>query len=313
MTGRDGSPPQPGDGHPASRERASELHVELARRIVEYLRRRVLDTGSHLTEKELAEEFGVSRSPIRSALAYLAEKEILERKPNRGFFVAADRARLDPDRLGLPPTVEEERVLSISRDWVEGRVPSSFSEAMFRRCYRLGRLAASRVLLRLSEDGIISRRRGLGWQFESSPDTRAANNESWFFRITVEPAAIRSPRFELDRVLAEASRRNHEVVLNGEGVEPPVRVLGDINTEFHRLIGVSSRNRFLLAAIEQQSALRRILAQAFGDREHLIGSCAEHLEILSALEQDDREEAAARMERHLAGAHDASSWRYTGT
>jgi len=43
--------------------------------------------GSHLTESALAEEYAVSRSPVRAALRELADEGLVSVEPNRGAFV----------------------------------------------------------------------------------------------------------------------------------------------------------------------------------------------------------------------------------
>ena len=228
----------------------SELQLKMARSILEYLCRRRMNAGNHLTELELVDEFQVSRSPIRGALSYLAERGIVERRPNRGYFLKVSSHELGPDGLDLPATTEEKLLVSIAGDWFENKVPRSFSEAEFRRRYELGRMAASRVLLKLSADGIITRNRGHGWQFEQTLNTRATYDESYAFRSVVEPAAIRSSSFELDRGLAEMFRRHHEAVLNASSQAAAPGTLTNIDAAFHRLLGVSSRNRFFLAVID---------------------------------------------------------------
>ena len=285
----------------------SELQLKMARSILEYLCRHGMNAGNHLTELELVDEFQVSRSPIRGALAYLAEKGIVERRPNRGFFLKVSSHELGPDGLNLPETTEEKLLVSIAGDWFENRVPRSFSEAEFRRRYELGRMAASRVLLKLSADGIITRNRGHGWQFEQTLNTRATYDESYAFRMVVEPAAILSSSFELDRGLAEMSRRHHEAVLNASSQATAPGTVTNMDAAFHRLLGVSSRNRFFLAVIERQNSLRRVMEYASWSRERRLESCVQHMDILSALERDDREEAAELMRHHLESAREFGS------
>lgn len=54
-----------------------------------------LKPGTHLDELELAERFGVSRTPIREALSLLAGEGVVEIRPRRGAVVA----QLSPRRL----------------------------------------------------------------------------------------------------------------------------------------------------------------------------------------------------------------------
>jgi DNA-binding GntR family transcriptional regulator len=292
------------DGTAAVARTPSEVQLKMARAIVEYLCRNNVNVGNHVTEQELVEEFRISRSPVRAAMSYLAERGVFEQRPNRGFFVKLDGSSLRKLSLEMPRTDEEKLLGAIAQDWFAGRVPQSFSEAEFCRRYRLGRSVATRVLFKLSDDGIILRNRGHGWRFEPSLHTPATRDESYAFRIVVEPAAILSPSFELDRGMAELCRRHHEIVLNPAPQDTSLTTLSDIDIEFHRMIGVSSRNRFFLAAIEQQNSLRRVTAYANWNKARLFGSCVGgHMEILAALERDEREEAAELMRHNLVSAH----------
>lgn len=64
--------------------------------VIEELRRRILDLslepGSSLAENELANELGVSRTPVREALILLAAEGLVEIYPQVGTFVS----RIDP-------------------------------------------------------------------------------------------------------------------------------------------------------------------------------------------------------------------------
>ncbi|MBL7488816.1 GntR family transcriptional regulator [Frankia sp. AgB1.9] len=62
-------------------------------RVVEVLRELILDNtfppGARLAETELAEQLGVSRTPVREALRQLAAEALVELPPNRGARVAS--------------------------------------------------------------------------------------------------------------------------------------------------------------------------------------------------------------------------------
>lgn len=55
---------------------------------------RSLAPGTQITETRVAEELGVSRTPVRSALKVLAHEGLVEVYPNRGAFVAQPSTRL---------------------------------------------------------------------------------------------------------------------------------------------------------------------------------------------------------------------------
>lgn len=62
----------------------AEIYCEIERRIVEL----VYEPGQLLNEKQLIEEFGVSRTPIREALLKLSEKGFVEMVPRVGTYVS---------------------------------------------------------------------------------------------------------------------------------------------------------------------------------------------------------------------------------
>ncbi|MDQ1105457.1 GntR family transcriptional regulator [Nocardioides zeae] len=64
-------------------------------RVVEAMRQRIvgMEPGGALSEVVLAEEFGVSRTPIREALKQLQTEGLVEIRPRVGTFVAAPSRR----------------------------------------------------------------------------------------------------------------------------------------------------------------------------------------------------------------------------
>ncbi len=72
------------------------LHDEVAERIRELVRSGELEPNSRVNELELAERFGISRTPLREAIKILATEGMLELLPNRGARVAAvNEAEID--------------------------------------------------------------------------------------------------------------------------------------------------------------------------------------------------------------------------
>ncbi|MDR5906500.1 GntR family transcriptional regulator [Franzmannia qiaohouensis] len=64
------------------------LHGEVAERIRDMIAQGTLAPGSRVPEKQLCEQFGVSRTPLREALKVLAYEGFVELLPNRGARVA---------------------------------------------------------------------------------------------------------------------------------------------------------------------------------------------------------------------------------
>jgi len=64
------------------------LHEELVDRVRELIIEGVLEPGTKIPEKELCENFGVSRTPMREALKVLASEGLAVLEPNRGAWVS---------------------------------------------------------------------------------------------------------------------------------------------------------------------------------------------------------------------------------
>ncbi|WP_425092943.1 GntR family transcriptional regulator [Tropicimonas sp. S265A] len=64
------------------------LHEELVDRVRELIIEGELEPGTKIPEKELCENFGVSRTPMREALKVLANEGLAVLEPNRGAWVS---------------------------------------------------------------------------------------------------------------------------------------------------------------------------------------------------------------------------------
>jgi DNA-binding GntR family transcriptional regulator len=105
------------------------LSEELAATVREMIFDGHLPAGERINEVHLAARLGVSRTPLREALAGLAAEHALTALPRRGFFVHdltseevkniyPVRAILDPEALrlsGIPPTIRLKKLQDINR------------------------------------------------------------------------------------------------------------------------------------------------------------------------------------------------------
>lgn len=64
------------------------LHIELVNRLQSMIVDGKLLPGSKVPEKDLCEQFGVSRTPLREALKVLAADGLISLEPNRGAWVS---------------------------------------------------------------------------------------------------------------------------------------------------------------------------------------------------------------------------------
>jgi len=256
--------------------------------------------GWQLKEEWLAEQLNVSRSPVRSALKLLAGLGIVTAIPNQGCFLAVPAGELKDLHDTVPPTEEEHLYSHIMRDRFADRIGMSINVTELVRRYDTSRSLVGRVLARLTEEGLVERDANRRWSFLPSLNTPEVYEESYRFRMHVEPAAILDPGFLHDPAMFANIRRAHEDLLAGAVHSNPFRRLVEIDIEFHETIGRCAHNRFLLQAIQQQSRLRRMTEFQFrGDRARMAQSCTEHLAILDALDAGNREHAADLMRLHI--------------
>lgn len=64
------------------------LHDQVAKRLRALIQSGEMKPNQRLNESELAERFGISRTPLREAIKILATEGLLELHPNRGALVA---------------------------------------------------------------------------------------------------------------------------------------------------------------------------------------------------------------------------------
>lgn len=295
-----------GHGENTAAISVNQFHAVLARRIVGLVREHDCPAGCQLKEHWLASELGLSRSPVRAALRLLEQFGVVRAIPNQGSFLSRPAAELDDGNWGLPPTGEERLYTALTRDRFANRLESQINVTELVRRYDASRSLVERVLARLADEGLVEREAGRGWRFMPTVDNQQVYEESYRFRLTIEPMAILDPGFRHDiKHLAEMKHR-HEELIAELAHSVPSRGLVEVDADFHESIGAWSNNRFIMQAIQQQTRLRRLMEFQFSaaDPERMVQSCREHLAILDALAAGAREKAADLMRRHIEVSRD---------
>ncbi len=285
-------------------EGASPLQIDLARRILERLRDAGAGVGARVSAPELARAFGVSRSPVSAALELLVEQGVLSPQPTRGLQVARDLADIEPQAL-LPNSPIEQLYLRMMRERALGALPQEVSEAELMPRYGVSRGVVRKLLLRFAAEGLAQRLPGHGWRFVETLVGEDAYRESYEFRIAVECAALRSPRFRADEKQLLPVRRAHERILRDRGANTAGDEWFRVNASFHETLAACSGNRFLTEAVRQQNNLRRMQESASFKElpaDRIEQSCLEHLAILDAIEAGEIEWGEALLRQHLRQA-----------
>ena len=288
------------------------LQGRVARDIVALIRREERPVGHHLGEAHLAAAIGTSRSPVKAALAYLAELGVLTRDANRGFFLARDASALTEVAEQFASSPDEPLYLRIAADRLAGTLADEVSEADLMRRYGIARSTLRQILARIAREGWVEQRVGHGWCFLGMIDSPQAYDESFVFRQSLEVSGLLSSAFSPDE-RAEAVRREQENIVNGGWSLMTAAELFDANSRFHESLAQWSGNRFIYQSIRRINQLRRLVEynQAV-HREPRRQQAREHLAILEAIRNNDQLSAATLMRLHLEGARKIKGQAATG-
>ena len=282
----------------------SPFHVELAERIARLIREEGVDVGGHLNEKRLAESLGVSRTPVRAALAHLAERGFVHHRPRRGFELV-----LPPPLPAAAATPEGEHpgndslIARIAGDRREGVLPERVSELDLMGLYGVSRAAVKAALARLAEVGMVERRLGYRWTFNADAYDEAVRLDSFRFRILVEPSAILEPGFAVSPAWASDMVARHNEFLESRWSPAASVAFFEMNAEFHEGLVKASGNRFFHESVQRINRLRRLSNYDWRHgHERVVVSCQEHLQILTWLQVGDVGVAALLLRQHLEQA-----------
>jgi DNA-binding GntR family transcriptional regulator len=285
------------------RGRDSSLQSRLAGRILDYARNQGLDQGAWLSENALAQAFEVSRTPVRGALRLLSRDGLVRAVPRRGYMLKRRVGTEDLGAYAARDSREDHLCERMAADRFSGELSELVLEADLIRRYRVPRGLLTRVLGRMAQDGILERRDGHGWRFLPTLDSEPLHDESYRYRLLIEPAALLEPGYELEPKEAHAIRDAHVRALQSRFRGMTSVAFYDLNAAFHEFATRCSGNRFLHQAVVQQNRLRRFFSYhwTYG-HDRMRTSCEEHLAILDTLIAGDREQAATLMRLHLLGA-----------
>ncbi|MGO4430015.1 FCD domain-containing protein, partial [Streptomyces sp. MCAF7] len=141
---------------------------------------------------------------------------------------------------------------------------------------------ADRVLSRMEGEDLVRRKAGgRGWEFQHVMATVDAHDQSYRFRMIIEPAALLEPGFTVDTDAFARHRQQQEALLHGDILLLPRAELFQVNASFHEMLVGCSGNQFLLDAVRRQNRLRRLIEYRHQiDRSRLANQAREHLRLL---------------------------------
>lgn len=282
---------------------ASTLVRHIVSEISDLIKSGDLPEDHHLISQDIADRFGVSRSPVREAMQMLVQQGMLEQKQNRGFFVRLPGNGGGPPAAKPAPSLLMSDYQRVAEDWLTDKIPADVTEQMLRERYNFTKAQLNDVLVRATREGWAERKQGYGWRLLPVAKTPQAFDQIYRFRMQIEPAAMMDPEFRLDRTVLTEQRRIQERMLESDIDRlSPERLLHH-GSLFHEEVARMSGNPFFHNALVRVNRMRRLLEyRATLDRGRLSVQCGEHLEILSLLEKGEVIDAAYLMRRHLSGA-----------
>ena len=277
---------------------------QLANQLLDVIRDAKLEPGHHLREQQLADLVGVSRTPIRSALNLLSKRGIVETRKNHGYFLRKPFDSLHRIEIEVPSTADEKLYQRLVRERLDNIVPDSMTQSELARRYGVDRVALTRTLSRLAEDGLIAKNRGHGWTFLPTFDSLVALKGSYEFRLTLEPACFLLPTFRPDLAAIERMRLQHLYLISHPDIASVSSAqLFETDAAFHEMCAEFCGNAFFVQAIQHQNRLRRLLEfGSYFDSRRVQDWCREHLAIIESIATGDLSQASAKMRLHLEQA-----------
>lgn len=283
----------------------SGISEQLATSIEHWIADEQLAEGTPLPERAVAERFRVSRTPVREALARLAEQGTIRLREQGGYAV---KARLELPPLPTAPVSlvsdgDEHVYLRIAEDHLSGQLPARATENELMRRYQLTRARLGAVLRRIAHEGWAERLPGKGWAFMPVLTAGSAYDQGYRLRILLEPAALLEPTYRLDEAALHKCRAEQQALVDGAWEWASPAQLFDANARLHEVIAGFSGNVFICDALKRLNRLRRLMEyRKVVDREATARRCKEHLTLIDLLLSGQREAAADFMRLHLRDA-----------
>ncbi|UTV98426.1 GntR family transcriptional regulator [Marinomonas rhizomae] len=263
------------------------------------------ELGGHLNAKTIAEDYNVSRTPVRDALMELEEHKVVSRAPNKGFFVADNLPDSVHNWVKSKLENETDDYQQLADDWLTDSIPDTLTEQYVRDRYNWTKSKALSILNRATKEGWAERNPGYGWKLLPVAKTTESFSELYRFRAAIEPAALLEPTFRLDRQVTQKLRDVQNRILDSTVGEISDSLILEYGANFHEELIKLSGNPYFLMALQRVNKMRKLMEyKAQINRERLVTNCSEHLEILDMLEQGGTLEASYQLKQHLSKALD---------
>lgn len=291
--------------------RAPRLNEQVASELERRIAAGLLGPGTPLSEIRLAEEFGISRAPVRGALHRLEQSGLVRRSGSRRSYVVVRR----PDGTAAPVMIvapAEPAKVSATASW-EGIYRDVSRKAVARAAfgswritetelaahYGVSRTVAREVLGRLDHIGIIRKDSRSRWYLPALTPQRVG--ELYEMRRVLEPIALRKAAASVPRAMLAAMRAELESA--GERPElTPAEAFDRMERQLHVDLLSYADHTTLLETLQHYHALLVANAYLYESTRGPAGPdpfIEEHLAVVRALDAGRVEQAADALEKHL--------------
>ncbi len=278
----------------------TKLQQNLLFKVIARLKADNAKAGSSLNESSLAQQFEVSRSPIRAVLKHLSAQGITKVVPYKGSVLQTDAANIEISGQDNDQQPRQEQLyLRVLMDLFFSELGQSFSEKDLQQRYDANRGEMQSVLRLLESDGIFRRSPGYKWQLDGVLNTLERHTESYRCRLIFEPAGLLEPTWTLDNGAIESCRARHAQAINvPESVN--ASQLFSLSAEFHEQLAACSGNRFLLSTMQQHNRLRKATdLVSMHIQSSVTKSCQRRLEIIELVLEGDNQTASTKLAQLL--------------
>lgn len=285
--------------------RTPRLNEQVSDELQKHILTGALAKGQRLVEATIAEQFGVSRAPVRGALRRLAERGLIIRN-SHGYSVshrAIARDHPEPLRVErLRSTATWEAIYDeVSRNAVAHAAFGAWRviEADLAEAYQVSRTVAREVLARLEHVGIVRNENGYRWLLpELSPERIS---ELYEMRRSLEPVALAQAAKNVPRELLVEMRRELETARDDHYMISPDE-FGRLERRLHVGLLSWAGNKTLISTLQRFHALLVTNAHLYDTTRSVFGPdpfVQEHLDIVTSLERGDVAAGCELLQVHM--------------
>jgi DNA-binding GntR family transcriptional regulator len=278
----------------------TKLQQDLFNKVISKLKAEHAKVGDSLNESSLAQQFEVSRTPMRAVLTYMTALGIAKAVPYKGFVLQLDAQAIKSDDASDKEESRQEKLyLRLLMDLFFGDIDAAFSEKELQERYNANRGEIQSVLRLLESDGILRRSPGYKWHLDGVLNTLERHTESYRCRLIFEPAGLLEPSWSLDRHALEECRDHHL-----KAIQDPDAVsasdLFNLSAQFHERLAACSGNRFLLGNMQQHNRMRKATdLVSMHIQSSVTKSCQRRLDIIELVLAGDNQGASSKLTQLL--------------